>query len=166
MDISYDNPRWKLCSHNHYSHPKLDICKNATMKVHMVHPQALQMVKSTLHSSWCWLLSQLGTMPMCHSCPNPWMLIWQTFKWFCDRVQTAMTPCICNWWRNIAYLLSLHLYWSNQHLTDNCGTIYIMVVSSVYSICRRRESIWFDQQGGYVERSEVLWSADTNCQSY
>jgi hypothetical protein len=124
MDISYDNPRWKLCSFNHYSHPNLDSCKNATMKVQMIHAQALQMVHSTLPSSGYRLLSQLSTLPICHSCPNTWVLIWQTFKLFHDRAQRTMTPCKWNWWRNIAYVLTSTVKWEHFSRVWGEGTIY------------------------------------------
>lgn len=146
MDISCGNPRWKLCSHNHYSHPELDSCKNAKMKVQMIHPQALQMVHSTLSSSRYWLLSQLGTLTMCHSCPNPWTLVWQTFKRFHDTAWRTMTPCKWNWWRNIAHRMYnfkiSNVEWEHFSRVSGKGTLYegvnlvhVILPSSCHQVC-------------------------------
>jgi hypothetical protein len=53
--------------------------------------------------------------------------------------------------RNKQVFVKIAPVWSNLYITDNYRTMHRMVISTVCSIRRFWESIWFSQQGSYVE---------------
>jgi hypothetical protein len=74
------------------------------MKVQKIHPQALQIaLKQTLTFISAWYLTHVSFLPQLLDANLT------NFKRFHDRAWRTMLPCEWNWWRNIAYLLSVQL---------------------------------------------------------